>query len=548
MTASVWTDRPEYTSNQIELLLIRDILGGTRALRGDAPSLGTIGTADGVTHTVAGNLSQWLPLMPSDSPESYYQRWERAYCNGAFAHTVESIVGKAMSESVRVEKSPSNLEAVETNADRMGTSLTRFVTAHFMRKVAFGGSGILIGMPTIESVPPGRVSPDGLLSEPVKKEFDIRPYLVPVHRLAVRAWEWRDRPGGGRELVFLAIREDNVTRRVGGEFVTMERLRTWELLDAGGGVRVSTYERAADATKRKDGDGETPIEPPAILDLPCIPFIWDACDDPEQTTDPLAISPPLAEIAWLQLQHFRETAEQGVAVYWARAEFIVEEGADDKAAKTPLKAGLGKAMRTSSGPKDHKVYYAGPSGRGVEHGEKSLRHIEDQMERLGAQPLARRAGSETATGKKIDDESRNSIAAQWVESTEDAIEHAYEIADLFARPTETTPVGQRLPDMDICIPGLEAMDQETVSARIEEIRSGVADVGLPKRLYVAALIDSGYLPEGTDVDEVLLEMEKASADELAQTFAAQDRAMRLVAGGKMGSGDPMPAEDHSMTA
>lgn len=523
---SVWDDRPEYASNLVDLALIRDIMGGTRSMRGDAPSAQSIASPLSTTIASRGGSTPWLPRFPGDSDDSYAMRWDRAICNGAFAHAVENIVGKATSASVHVNAAPDYLAAIEINADRQGTSLHRFVSAHLQRKVSFGGSGILVAMPSRESVPTDLLQPEsGNVPETVKAALDIRPYFVPVHRLAVRAWEWRERIGGGRELVYLAIREDDVTKRVGTDWVTTERMRTWELTDAG--VIVQDYERPADAKKREKGAGETPIST-STINLPCIPFVWDACDDPQQTTDTFAGAPPMVELAYLQLAHFRETSEQGVAMLMARSEALVEEGCDPKDVKSPLHFAGGRALRTAASPQEHRIAYVGPSGIGVTHGETSLRHIEDAMERIGAAPLARKAGTETATGKALDNTARESIAAGWVEGTQDAFEAAFEIADLFARPTVADPVGQRLLDLEVCIPGMELLSADQVQVQVEELRTGVRDVGLPKRIYVEALSTRGYLPEGTDVDAILAEMDQAEQASLTRTFAAQDAALRLV--------------------
>jgi len=104
---SVWTDRPEFSAMYPDFALVRDILGGTRALRGDSPtSRMSMQSAIGINLPTRVGSSPWLPRHEGDSDESYSHRWERARSSGTFASTIDDIVGRAFSASLRLGSAP----------------------------------------------------------------------------------------------------------------------------------------------------------------------------------------------------------------------------------------------------------------------------------------------------------------------------------------------------------------------------------------------------------------------------------------------------------
>lgn len=533
---SVWDPHPEYEERLQSMQLACDLLSGTEAMRGGTPLLQTAG---GSTVPGNGGGTRWLLRFSGDSDDSFWARWHRAYLFAAFRDAVDRVVGKVFSDQASVEALPEDLVAMDENCDREGTSFHRFAARHFSRVVAFGGSGILVSMPGKQGLPSTALAPDGNISETARRTYDVRPYFVSIHRLSVIDWEWKKRPDGGRQLSLLKIRGDDRYEIRNKKRVCVQRLDVYELV-ADLAVTLTTYEKIEGDTSTAGAKaGEVPTGPAQMLDVPEIPFVFDAICGPDDEDDPFAVDLPMSELAWLNLQHFRETAEQGVALANARAEGLVEWGCEDdpKKLNAPINWTAGRAKRTTQPPGSYDLKFVGPSGKGVELGENSLAKIEERMARLGAQPLTRGSGNATATAASLDEASTDTSAAAWARGTEDAFERAFRIADLWQRPTEAIPLDKRIEGLVVSFKGTSSLSAQ---ANIEKLRMQF-DVwqakGMRNEDWVAAMVEGRILPADTDTEELLAWMDGAQLDEIKRHFDM------LAAASGMPNGDPNQPPD-----
>lgn len=529
---SVWTLHPSAQQRALAMQLATDLLGGTEAMRGgssfqDAKS-GRSATRDGD----AG----WLVRFESDEDATFRRRWDRAFLFGAFADAVGRVGAKMFAEPLDVQGLPEGLALLTANADRNGCDLHTFADRHFRRKVAFGVAAILVAMPSASELPADARTPDGDVSVQGMQRYRVAPYFVAIHRSAITDWEWQDRPEGGRRLTRFAFREPDVWARDAKNAIQQrERLRLYTTTDAG--VLVEVFERSASARDRKKGDGESPIES-AMLPVSEIPVVIDFAPDADETEDPLATSLPLDELAWTNLQHFRETAEQGVALLASRSEGAVEMGCDEKDLGSPLRFGFSRARRTTLPPGSYDLKFVGPSGRGVELGEGSLEKIEARMARLGAAPLQRQSGNATATSAAMDEARTDVQAASWARGTEAALAQAFRIAD--AMQTQGAgAMDERLPDLVVTLKGKSLIDATTSTAEANFALLAWERGAITHRTLLERLVELGKLPKDADLD--------AMVDEVAQEGAERFRRQAELAiagglGGGAGSGQDQESD------
>lgn len=526
MSFDPFEERPEYQQAVVELELIRDLLGGTTRMRGAAPARASGGYSTFSQQWAAmegGSMGStpWLPMFDSDTPASYFKRWVRAYSIGTLPDTIKRITAKPFAEPIQIRGVPEShvVRTVQKDADRCGTSLHRVKRRQYAQKLAFGGAYTLIALPGRDTLPADAFVPGTTnVSSTAMARYDVRPFYVAVHPMNVRAWEFIG-AGHSRTIGEVRIRDDR-TERVGNEWKQIERVHIYALSE--GKCVVETH-------RRMPGDGKSEQEgEPLPLELPFIPFQWDLAVDDEDEDQELIAPSPVRDLAWLCLQHFQETAEQGVALFAARAEGLVERGADKSELKQPLAFGLGRAKRTDRDPGEYDIAYVGPSGRGVELGEKSLEKIEERMARLAAQPLERRTGVTTATGSATNEGKATSIAESLALAMEDATERELRMVDFMASPGSGS-LAQRLPDLEVDIFadfGFNLGDSiERGRFLLDLHTAGV----YPERVLLEDLQGLKLISDRVDVDEIL---ELASADRveaLSRQIGAMERA-RMVRG------------------
>lgn len=515
---SVWDRHPSLSLRSETLDLVADLLGGTTAMRG-GPTMFTGGS--GLT------LSRWLPRLNSDSDATYMARLGRAYLFGAFSSAIEDVTGKVFAEEIAVEGLPDDLLPIVDDADRCGTSLHRYAARHFSRKTAFGVVGILVSMPSRDALPPTALTPEGLVSEAGRARFGVRPFFSPIHRRSITDWEFGPGAFGNFELRRIAITEDSRIEVVNGSRVTVERLREFVLVEGQCVTRV--YERRSGSdTAQSAINAEQPIET-VELGIPIVPVVLDFVAQADDEDDPLCCDVALAELAWLNLQHFQETAEQGVALHNLRQEGLVEMGVSEEETKKPIVWNALRSRRVTAPPGAYSLSFVGPSGRGVDAGERSLEKIEARMARLGAQPLTRGSGNATATAAALDESKADSAAAMWARGTEDAFERAFRIADLFMRSGDTAAIDQRLPDCSVTLKGVSSLSPQANETRFDRLVA-LFDRGVIKaRQVLEGAVDARILSADTDIDDLSEQAEVAAVEKLRaqmDMFRAAGNAQR----------------------
>ena len=123
--------------------------------------------------------------------------------------------------------------------------------------------------------------------------------------MRVVAWEFEEGPDGAPDLMEVRIRDDQ-WEQVGGEYVWVERVHVY-YMDNGEARRV-THRRLGD-----NRDETESVEEDVGLGLGYIPLYTDSARETEDPNEMMVCRPPMADLLYLNLQHFQESAEQAVA-------------------------------------------------------------------------------------------------------------------------------------------------------------------------------------------------------------------------------------------
>lgn len=516
---SIWDTRAEYDSRALEWRLARAEIGGTPAMRGEAPSY----SENSISSLTASSSSEWLPRMPGDSDQSYWTRWDRAYFFGAFPDTVTRIAAKQFAEPISVEGGSDLTDEIVRDADRAGTSLHQFAHTHSATKLSYGSAGIMVSMPGTDSLPDEAKDSEGRVHEQGRRQFRVRPFLRRIHPMNVQQWEFEDGPDGIRRLVFLVIRCDGDERDVDGKWVRVQRAKVYEI----GADGMATVE---DVVLRPNPNGGEPLEVrggQVSLGVPWIPFVIDLAllpgDDPDEHE--MTARGPMSDLMWLNYQHFRETSEQGVALLFARSEAPVERGCAPADEKKSLSFTIGKAKRTSTPPDQYDLSFVGPSGKGVELGAASLADIESRMVRMMARPMQRTTGQATATGAMLDESGSESAAEAMSRGTEQVLMTALRMAEAMA--TGNHDLSTLLPDLTVDIVADFAFGLGDSVAKGDFLQKLYDGGLLTKRHVLGELKSLKLLSEETDIDALIEELDQDAAAALERHAASMDRIARV---------------------
>lgn len=510
----IWSFRPEYEQQLLEWQLIRDLLGGTSAMRGPEPLGGSLGTySHGQRVAPAGGATPWLPRFQTDSDASYVARWQRAILFEAFADAVSRIVAKPFQEPITIRGTDGVplIEQLLKDADRCGTSLQQFEMASFANKASFGAGHVMVTSPGAADIGKQRIS------EADRRRYRVRSFFSRVHPLNVVAWHFDQVAGGMRYLAELRVRADRYVASGSGSWVKQEVLHVYSFEK--GVAQVETITRMADdRNKREERLGAR------SLGLPVIPLVSDLALSPQE--DPsdfeLIAAPPLRGLAWLNLQHFMETAEQGMSLFTARSEGLLERGCPEEDKDSPIEFGLGRAKRSTSLPDQYDLSFVGPSGKGVELGQASLEKIEARMARLHAQALTRQTGGVTATGTRADESKTEAAAESWARATEDAIERRLRMA-VWIEGGAQGDLEDVLPDLSVDVTADFGFDLGSSLDRGRFLLELHAAGIYSKRALLEALKAHKLLQEDADIDQILEQADEESAEALSRAMDAMDR-------------------------
>lgn len=324
-------------------------------------SLGTMGMQ------AAGK--RYLPQEPKEDDESYQSRLARSVCPPYLLRLEQMLAGMLTRKPVRLDNVPDPIQEHLYDVDLSGSDLNAYLQEVARKCIRYGHVGVLVDFPRGDE---GDDSP--------VTDFS-RPYWVSYTPRDILGWR-TDVVNGSQKLTQLRLHETVIVPY--GEFGE-EQVEQVRVLEPGA---FRLYRKQASKAR----DWELISEGTTTLDE--IPFAVAYAN----RTGMLESTPPLEEVAWLNLKAYRCESDQANILHVAAVPrynlFGVPAEVDE------LDAGPNSAMAF---PVDARAEFAEPTGTSYQARFTELERIEKQIAELGlAAVLGQNMTNQAAEAKAID--------------------------------------------------------------------------------------------------------------------------------------------------
>jgi hypothetical protein len=423
--------------------LTNDLMGGARAM--------------------LDNCRKWLPQETMEPPDAYDTRVGRSVLFNAYKKGVKDLARKPFAKAVTVKGKETLGEKLSMLPDRMdseGHNITQFCRLALDIAIHRGLCHILVDYPR-----------EGGSNLAEQRTLDTRPQFVALDPQSVIGWQYEVKPNGDKELIQLRILE-TTTKNNDYEEVEVEQIRViypdkWQ-----------TYVKTANSDKWVlDEEG-----PYTLGKIGLVTFYINKVGFMEGHS-------ALEDLAYMNLGHYQSQSDHRNNLRFARSGLLFGKGMTDKDVDRDIAFGVNHAFLTTA--KDADLKMVEHTGSAIKAGEEELRHLEEQMEVMGLEPLIIRSwGGETAMGKAIEESKGQCALQSWVRGLEGAMEGAFEIASEWAQEPLSDDFGLDIFD-DFGLTIRSAEDLKTI-LRLRELGD------LSRQTTLESVKGHGVLPEVFD--------------------------------------------------
>lgn len=466
MTQDDAVNDPSTTSISYDVMLPRwtkidTVLSGTDAMR-----------------RAAGNF---LPQHEKESNKAYTERLNKTVLYNATEFTLNSLVGKAFSEPLKIsEDMPENVESILDNINMQGDNIDVFARNWFKEGFGKGLCHVLIDFPrVVKEDEKGNKVIRTLADDRAEK---LRPYWVMVKPENV-IFAHAEIVDGREVLTHLRIKE-YLKERVGFTEIVKERIRVIEP-----GI-VNIYEKKKSKKKKE----EWVLEDTYTYDLDFIPFVTFY----SEREDFMESKPPLTDLVDLNISHWQSSSDQDTILTISRFPMLAVSGAD---VGDDGKTVVGPHQMLSTSDPQGKFYYVEHSGKAIAAGRQHLLDLEEKMAEYGTDFLKRRPGNNTATARAIDSVETTAPLQDMVIRFTDAINQALEYTKEWLK---IDSIGTITMDLDFAL-------SEATSNDLDALKSARQSRDISRKTYLGELQRIGVLHRDFDIeeDEENLEQENA---------------------------------------
>ncbi|SEL12283.1 protein of unknown function [Roseateles sp. YR242] len=326
--------------------LVSDLMGGTSTMRR------------------AGQAR--LPKWPGEDDDAYCKRLETSTLFPAFSETVESLSAKPFSKPITVgDDVPEAVQGFFSNIDLEGRKLDVFAHEAMVQVMSKGLSGILVEAPKRD---------ESVRTKADEDAAGIRPYWVLIKPEQILGWR-KQKVNGVWKLSMLRLLEQ--VEEADGDFgtTTVEQVR---VLVPGA---WSIYRKAS-----ARGRSGWAIFDQGRTSLDYIPFAVAY----GKRDDFMCGSPPLLEVAHLNIKHWQSQSDQDNILHVARVPILARTGVDQRMDEdgrlraAEFKVGAGTLNDL---PQGADLKFVEHTGKAIDSGRQSLQDLKDEMRQAGAEFL-----------------------------------------------------------------------------------------------------------------------------------------------------------------
>ena len=430
----------------------------------------------------------YLPQEPREPEDAYQTRVQRSVLSPYTVRLIDNAAGLILRRPIELE-GDDYWTTWSENVDGLGSSLNEYARRALVSSLTYGHSGILVDFP-----------PDpGVTTLFEERQLGRRPYFNHIDPYDI--WGWRqETPIPNSPLSQIRLHEwTTIPEGTYGQ-KRVERIRV--ITPTG----YEVYQRHGESygvdpgTPTPDGQSDIGLVDSGALPFNQIPFV------PIYTnrTGMLTSSPPLIDIANLNITHYQRQADLIHALHIAAMPILVLEGWDDADDSTAV--GVNYGMITTPG---NKVYYVNADAGAFNAQHEELKELEMQMSTLGiSKLLGQKYVAESADAKRIDQAQANSVLAIISMELESSLQQAFYFA---ARYLGIEPPKVTL-NRDFDFYRLLGQDISVIG----QLR---AEGGLSDQTYLEILRSGEIIPDKINLSDELAEIQRLTEEKKAEAEA-----------------------------
>lgn len=348
---------------------------------------------------------KFLPKETGEEANEYKARLARTILFNGYKRTVKTLSGKPFSKDVILtDEADEQLKELVDDIDLNGSTLTQFTKQCFEEGMVSGLTHILIDFPVAPQ------DDDGVpitLTLQEERELQFRPYFVEIKPYNLFGWRFV-RQGGRWILTQIRFFESYLDED--GPFGETEA------------QQIKVLERNAWWIYRKaEETGEWVEHARGVNTLGEIPLVTYHANP----VGFMEATPPLMDLAYLNLGHWQSSADQANVLHVARVPILFGKGWQaDQGQKFVVS--IGRMITQPSHEAD--LQYVEHTGKAIESGEKELQRLEENMATMGLEMLVRKQGHPTATGRLTDAITEDASLFSMIGTMEDTLYQAFVFA------------------------------------------------------------------------------------------------------------------------
>lgn len=447
------------------------------------------------------NAEVYLPREPRENPQKTsegvsYDPWQARVNLSVLApftkRLIHNAAGMVLRRRIQLEGGdPYWEEEFRKDVDGDGTSLDQYAKKRLEVALTYGMSSLIVDAERREAA-----SGAGEIEA-------LRPYFVPVD-----PWQYlgsrRENDNPGAPLTMFRYQEERKTAKgkYGEEYVPIARV-----------VMPGAYE-VFEADKQESIDSGN-----FMLDYVPLVNIY------AEREGYLCASPPLADVAHLNIAHFRRLADLLHSLHIAAIGLLVLEDYEGEEGVT----GLNYAIKMNP---NTKAYWVECDAGSFVAQSELLDRLENEISHLGVTKLlGQKFVAESADAKRIDQQQANCVLAVAAMELEAALNDAFEIASQYNGKTPPKVVIGR--DFDF----YRLLGQDVSVLSDLETKGQITT-----ELFHKILFHGEWIPEDVDLAD-LLENVKKLKEEAQRAMLEQQRAQNGSSTGNPGGSSPSAGAD-----
>lgn len=341
-----------------------------------SPKWNRVDAVWGGTDAIREQGELYLYRNPLEGPQ-YADRLRRATLNGSFKRTIKKGVGKAFALPMEVIL-PTQLDYLELNCDRAGTSLQTFSKQALEETLKYGVYYILVDTPDTE-----------VKSLYEQQAFNVRPFFVGIKPTQVNIVETD------------IINNEQVLIRFNYNYSVDETIYQADYTLGEDGIEYTLTEI--------EGDQAGTVHAEKTISLSAIPIVPLYGNK----IAPFIGTPVLDELLHLVLKHYWKQSELDWNEHFGLTPILQMAGTqsnvdaatgDDELSHFQL--GASTMVRTDA---QGDLKWTTADSAGIAVGHASLDRLLKEIDNAGLELTVKSESSETATGRKLDAAEANSI-------------------------------------------------------------------------------------------------------------------------------------------